>query len=671
MKKKIGISCIGSGVGQSVINSIRSAGRPYYTIGLGTNPMAFGAYECDDFDYTPNIYAVDYIDELLKKCVKHEIDLLIPGNDDEVLLFAKNSKKISSYGIKAIYSNEALVSLCRDKNRMSRDLNKVANIFVKSFELHEIYEALSAGELNFPLIAKPKGGYASKGIIIVNSKEDIASIPAGFVIQELALPSKTDPNYKLYIQQIEQKINPQVSEFSIQLVYDLNGNLLGKMASFNKLNNGVPVEIIPIDVPAVWEAVDKITPTLLALGLKGPLNLQGRLTDAGLKIFEMNPRFTGISGLRALMGFNEVVACAKVWLGEDQEKDSLKIVSGRFGIRQTADKSIALERNAEVAELSMILNKAEFKTKKTVLLTGATGYLGRQITQKILDAHDKFELVTLGRNSELSSALFGTENIRHCTYEDLRSGKFSISTADIVLHAAFARPHCTYQEIAQSMALTTELFTLAAMNQVPVIINISSQSVYGVQQPIPRKETTPAAPETAYGQAKYATEELLSSLSNIFPHLRQTSIRLAALDGGEAGYTEMGFMTAMVFNALRNENIIVSDGSQLMERLHVEDAAEAVIKVLLDSKIKFRPVYNLGFGNSYKLKNIAEKISEIVADVTGKEKVNIIVQPTSNSAPSFGMSSDLFFTDFNWKPKHTLNSIIESLTHYLINKTNA
>jgi hypothetical protein len=34
----------------------------------------------------------------------------------------------------------------------------------------------------------------------------------------------------------------------------------------------------------------------------------------GFKIFEMNARFTGITGLRALMGFNEVAICIEKWL---------------------------------------------------------------------------------------------------------------------------------------------------------------------------------------------------------------------------------------------------------------------------------------------------------------------------------------------------------------------
>ncbi len=42
------------------------------------------------------------------------------------------------------------------------------------------------------------------------------------------------------------------------------------------------------------------------LGSTGPLNFQGRLVEDKFYIFEINPRFSGTSFMRALSGFNEV-----------------------------------------------------------------------------------------------------------------------------------------------------------------------------------------------------------------------------------------------------------------------------------------------------------------------------------------------------------------------------
>src|SRR5690606_25764247 len=93
---------------------------------------------------------------------------------------------------------------------------------------------------------------------------------------------------------------------------------LGRMASYNKLNNGVPIEIVAYENDDVWVVIDQLMPVFKEKGFVGPLNIQGRLTRNGLKLFEMNPRFTGITGLRALMGFNEVEACIRSWLSLDK-----------------------------------------------------------------------------------------------------------------------------------------------------------------------------------------------------------------------------------------------------------------------------------------------------------------------------------------------------------------
>jgi carbamoyl-phosphate synthase large subunit len=43
----------------------------------------------------------------------------------------------------------------------------------------------------------------------------------------------------------------------------------------------------------------------LAIGAKGPVNMQCRVVGDTIYIFEINPRFSGTTSLRAMMGFNE------------------------------------------------------------------------------------------------------------------------------------------------------------------------------------------------------------------------------------------------------------------------------------------------------------------------------------------------------------------------------
>jgi len=475
--------------------------------------------------------------------------------DDEALIFAQNAEKLEKAGIKAIHADEPLISICRDKERMSLELNKVVDVFVKSYNKETLEQDIKSGKVKFPFIAKPRGGFASKGIEIINDHEDLFKITDDHIIQELAIPRKDDPNYEFYRLQIAKNRNPQVSEISIQLVYSPFGELMGRMFSYNKLNNGVPIEIVPCNNDYIWDIVDKLTPELLRLGLRGPINIQGRLTENGLKLFEMNPRFTGITGLRALMGFNEVEACVKEWLGIDKGKNQLRINYNRFGIRQTADKSIPIERNQEVSNLFKLLNGGEIKKKKTLLITGACGYLGQNLINKLVEGNN-FELWAFDLDKEKTKNLFDEKVGRIIDYEDLKNGKVHIGNVDVLVHLGFTRPHGTNQQIAQSLKFTSELFSYAALNQVPAIINISSQSVYGLETTPPWTENTPIAPQMVYAQAKYATELLLDSLSRIYNSLKFSSIRLGALGGGANGLAEVDFLSKMTRNAFEGKNIL-------------------------------------------------------------------------------------------------------------------
>tara|TARA_R110002124_G_scaffold280092_1_gene453173 strand:- start:10932 stop:12938 length:2007 start_codon:yes stop_codon:yes gene_type:complete len=664
-KFTIGISCIGSGVGQSVVNSLRLSRLPLRTVGLGTNPFAYGAYDCDAYDYTPSIYSDGYVDKLIEKCKEHNVDLVIPGLDDEALIFAQNEEQFQQAGIKAIYAGEELISLCRDKERMSLELNKVVNVFVKSFDKKTLNEDVKAGKVKFPFIAKPKRGFASRGIEIILNENDLTKINDDHIIQELAIPHKEDPNREYYLKQIEQNKNPQVSEISIQLVYGPNGKLMGRMASFNNLKGGVPIEILPYEDEYIWEIVDKLSQELLKMGLRGPINLQGRLTDNGLKLFEMNPRFTGITGLRALMGFNEVEACVKEWLGIDKGKNKLQFNHTRFGMRQTTDKSVPIIRNKKVSELSEKLGQNYKAKEKKILITGATGYLGQNLIRN-LNKVGGFEIWVYGRNKTKTNDVLLQDKVKFSfDEEDLKKGNIHFGNVDILLHMGFARPHKSNHEIAESLKFTNELFTRVALNHVPAVINISSQSVYGLESVPLWSEETRVSPSSAYAQAKYASELTLESLNSLNNQFYYTSIRLGALAGGASGLIKTDLLTKMTRQALDGKPLTVVGGQQQMERLDIRDAVDGIIRLLQMPSERFKPIYNFSSGETHLLIDIAHKVAEVTSKKTNKKQVEIKIDNSKDIQMKFGMDSSIFYEDINWKPEKSLEETIESLIDYL------
>jgi carbamoyl-phosphate synthase large subunit len=56
----------------------------------------------------------------------------------------------------------------------------------------------------------------------------------------------------------------------------------------------------------------------MALGARGPLNVQCRFVEGRVHVFEINPRFSGTTSLRAMVGYNEPdVLVRRHLLGQD------------------------------------------------------------------------------------------------------------------------------------------------------------------------------------------------------------------------------------------------------------------------------------------------------------------------------------------------------------------
>ncbi len=653
----IAISCAGSGIGQSVIDSLKLSKLPIKRYALDSNPLAYGIYDCDFYIQTPKVNSEHYITEIIQQCCKHNIELIIPGIDEEVHLFSKHIKDFESNGIEVIVAEAPLLNLCRDKELTTYELQKVSDSFVKSYTKAVFLDLIAQKKVSFPVISKPSSGSASSGVRIIHTAKDIEHINPTDVIQELAIPHKDDSNYSEYIKQINQGINSQLSEISIQLVANKDGKLLGKMATINKLKNGVPVEIIPYDNAELWHTVEQLLPKLKSLGYKGPLNIQGRLTDEGFKFFELNARFTGITGLRAFMGFNEVEACIKSWLNIDKDT-ILKHNPNLYGTRQFLNKTIHKSKNTFLANAFKAAN-ANAKDKEVILITGATGYIGRNLIDALLTENSKYKIWALVRDKENAKSVL-PEAITIFDRNDLDMGALSLGRVDILLHLGFARPHKQHVDIAKSLAFTIALFQYATQVNISRIINVSSQSIYGQHHTPPWSEKTNPAPNSPYSSAKYSSELMLRGLCKNHKHIHFTSLRLASTIGGAKGLVNADLVSKFVKKVKQGEDLKVIGGMQQIERIHIHDTVSA-LKTLIGSSSKlWKPVYNLGAGRTYTLLELADKTITI-GKTYFPESTSKLYLEEKHVDMKFGMDINSFSSDMNWKPKHNLDDIIHSL----------
>lgn len=170
----------------------------------------------------PAVYAEDYIDRTLDICRKHDIKALICLNDLELPILADNKERFEQIGVKVIVSDKSVIDICFDKFKTAQYVESLGLGTPKTFvRYYEAIRAIQNGDLQFPLVLKPRWGSGSIGIEFVNTVEELEEVYAMLLKKVKKSILATASQGEEYIL-IQQKIEGQ--EYGIDVMNDLNGN---------------------------------------------------------------------------------------------------------------------------------------------------------------------------------------------------------------------------------------------------------------------------------------------------------------------------------------------------------------------------------------------------------------------------------------------------------------
>jgi len=321
------ITSVGSGVGYGVLYSLRQAKRPYRIIGANAVAVAAGNFRCDTVYHLPSAHQAEkYRAGLLAILGKERPHLLIPGHDMELPLLAAWREDIErDIGTQVLVSSPQVIQVCNDKYESARFFGER---FVTTAITPEQICRLVA-DCGFPLMVKPRQGYASRGVqVVFNMAELDAALNRSneaLIVQEFLPPTGWNKAKQDLTRQdiYDDSRLRQEEEYSVQVLVGRTGQVLGLFSSRNSLWHGVPFTVETYRDPILEREVLAMTQQLTQIGLIGPCNFQARKTAAGeYRFFEVNARFTGITPVRADMSFNECDASYRHFVEAD---DSLPL----------------------------------------------------------------------------------------------------------------------------------------------------------------------------------------------------------------------------------------------------------------------------------------------------------------------------------------------------------
>ncbi len=280
------VTGVGGNVGQGIIKALRLSKLNLRIIGADASPYSPGLYRVDKGLVVPRAGEKSYLSEMIRICKEEKVDCMMLGPDQELLTMAQNKEiVVKETGAKVIVSSVNVIETGNDKWLTYLFLREAKLNFPKSFIPTSPEENLAQAEkIDFPLIVKPRVGFGSKDIFVVKKKEELNS-----VIQRVCNPI------------IQEYLLPDDEEYTSEVFTLTDGTQYGTITMKRKLLRGTSVVAICDDYKEIKAEAQKAA---LALKPYGPCNFQMRLTKNGPVIFEINPRFSGTTVVRAKFGFN-------------------------------------------------------------------------------------------------------------------------------------------------------------------------------------------------------------------------------------------------------------------------------------------------------------------------------------------------------------------------------
>ncbi|HOY31925.1 MAG TPA: GDP-mannose 4,6-dehydratase [Bacteroidales bacterium] len=260
---------------------------------------------------------------------------------------------------------------------------------------------------------------------------------------------------------------------------------------------------------------------------------------------------------------------------------------------------------------------------QTILITGAAGFIGSNLTDKLLnlgfkvigiDNFDDFyarEIKQKNISDALSQPNFRFIESDICSLHDL----FKILPADInaIIHLAAkagVRSSILYPEGYEENNITgiTRALELSVKLNIPRFIFASSSSIYGSIKRVPFIENeTELNPLNPYAKSKLISEQIGKEFSEKYD-LRFISLRLFSVYGPRLRPDLI--MTKIAQSLLNNKPLqILGNGDALRDFTYIDDIVDGVIKALSYDGNLF-DIFNLGYGNPVSLIDIIKLFEE-------------------------------------------------------------
>lgn len=301
------------------------------------------------------------------------------------------------------------------------------------------------------------------------------------------------------------------------------------------------------------------------------------------------------------------------------------------------------------------------------LVTGATGFIGRHLVEKLVHAGATVRAVS--RSADTLSSTPDVERVVADLY-DLDSLEQVMSGVDVVYHlAGVGSPASSFADVPELFQVnavgTHNVLEAARLSGVRRVVTASSAAVYGAIDSLAISEDAPLKPTSSYGLSKLAQEQACDMYSRVHG-LETLSLRLFNVYGPGEDFSESNrkLIPMIVRKLLRSEPItLFGRGDQIRDFVYVDDVVHAMVSAA-GAEVRKAIVLNIGTGIGTSAYQITQSLTTSL-----NKQASIDWQPARIGEVERSIAAiDLATETLGWVPMHTFESGISVMAGHLLGR---
>ena len=278
---------------------------------------------------------------------------------------------------------------------------------------------------------------------------------------------------------------------------------------------------------------------------------------------------------------------------------------------------------------------------KNILVTGAGGFIGRELVRVLKNAGHKV--------LELTSADVDIAN--PATLE-----KFNQTKLEHIFHLAgrtFVPDAWNEPADFQRVNVNGTINILELCRKQKIPLTYVSAYLYGIPGSLPIKETDRIVPNNPYALSKFLAESMCQFYAEYF-EVPVTIIRPFNIYG--VGQKSHFLIPEIIAQIQANKPILLKDLAPRRDYLYLDDFVDGLVRTI--SLSHGSHLYNIGYGSSLSVAEIVDAIQSVAGT-----SLPVVSENKSRKNEISDLYADIsrIENDLGWRPKHTFEEGIKKM----------